>query len=297
MSECCLIGLGSNLGNRSSILDTALAALQKQLQVTSVSKWYTYPAIGGPDEQADFLNGVVVAETSLSALEVADFLHELETQAGRKRFIRWSSRTLDCDLLLFGEHQLDMKTLQVPHPRMIARRFVLEPANEVASEMLHPQLGWTIGRLYLHLQEAWPYFCVIGSDPQLSDLVAQRIASEMDSPIIKADLPFAGSNSKSALEWWQKAQDLFPEGRPSTGLISTFWIREPWLYHDSLPIHGSFDDADMAPKLIIVTDPLDSDFGRRFARLDRRLRRPTLFLSTDRQQAIQDAVGAVLAMK
>lgn len=295
MSENCLIGLGSNLGERRSILETAVAGLREKLDVIAVSKWYSYPAVGGPSDQEDFLNGVVVARSSLTAFEVAKLLHRLEREAGRERVVRWSSRTLDCDLLLFGDQQIDTEELQVPHPRMVARRFVLEPANEVASGMVHPQMGWTVAQLYEHLQSAPPYFCVLGSNSDWGHEIARQIATQTGSRLITGEIAFTGSNLETALKWRTAVNALLPGTIPSQGIVSTFWSREPWLNDACLPMATDLE-AEVTPKLLIVTDPLNSEYARRFTQLDTRLRVPTLFLSPDPKQAVEDAVGAVLAI-
>ena len=128
MAEC-LVGVGSNLGNSREILDNAVKHLAKTFRILAVSEWFGYPAIGpveGEQHQPDFLNGVLVIESSLSPQETANILHETEKLAGRQRVVRWSSRTLDVDLLLFDDTIIRTETLQVPHPRMMSRRFVLE---------------------------------------------------------------------------------------------------------------------------------------------------------------------------
>lgn len=291
----CLIGVGSNLGDRSAILQGAVADLRRQLTVTAVSKWFTYAAVGGPEDQQDFFNGAVVAETELSAQEVALVLQQIEASAGRERIERWSSRTLDCDLLLFGNKQIDTQSLQVPHPRMIARRFVLEPAAEIAADMIHPQIGWNIKKLFRHLVDAMPYFCVLGSDKDFARRIAELVSNATSSRLLTIQ-QLTGRKAKSPIKWATAANDLLAnEIQPSRGLVSNFWVWEPWLHDARLPIPVDFRPT-LNPKLIIVTDPIGSDFGKNFAMLDQRLRLPTLFLS-DKKHAVQDAVGSVLAMQ
>ncbi len=154
----CLIGLGSNLGDRRTILERAVSRLRQHaaIQVAAVSSWHDYPAIGGPAGQGSFLNGAARLITELSPHELRQELHRIERDAGRQRAVRWAARTLDVDLLLYDRQIVNSPELQVPHPRMTTRRFVLEPAADVAAEMVHPLTGWTIGKLLQHLREAPP---------------------------------------------------------------------------------------------------------------------------------------------
>jgi len=141
------LGLGSNLGDREAQLDAALGALARcgfePLAVSSL--WETEP-VGGPP-QGPYLNRVAGGATALSPRALLEACLEVEHAAGRERRERWAARTLDLDLLLFGERVIDEPGLAVPHPRMHERRFVLEPLAEVAPEARHPVLGLTAREL------------------------------------------------------------------------------------------------------------------------------------------------------
>ena len=117
----CLIGMGANLGNRLEALEAATLELREHphIEVIAGSRWYSYPAIGGPAGQGDFLNGVLRIATDLSPVQLIHILKIAERRAGRQPLKRWAARTLDCDLLLYGEDQIHTAELQVPHPRMI----------------------------------------------------------------------------------------------------------------------------------------------------------------------------------
>ena len=145
----CLIGLGSNLGNRREIIEEALAKLGRlrRIQVVRASSLRETAPIGGPADQPPYLNAAAVLDSSLQPQALLDVLQQIENQAGRRRNETWGPRTLDLDLLLYGELVLSTPTLMLPHPRMAWRRFVLEPAAEVAGEMRHPIIGWSIARL------------------------------------------------------------------------------------------------------------------------------------------------------
>lgn len=120
------IALGSNLGDRRANLDFALEQLASLGEVVSVSNLYETAPIGGPD-QDPYLNAAVILETVLSAHRLLKALHGIENERGRRREIRWGPRTLDLDLLLFGSETHRGEDLVVPHPRMLERRFVIEP--------------------------------------------------------------------------------------------------------------------------------------------------------------------------
>lgn len=290
-----LLGLGSNLGDRRAILEDAVSKIERRLEVLSISEWFTYPAVGGPTGQQDFLNGALVGRTELAPHDLVQQLQRIEREAGRERIRRWDSRTLDCDLLLYGDQTVDTETLQVPHPRMITRRFVLEPAASVAPDMHHPQTGWTMKRLLHHLENATPYYCVLGPDDDRSRQIAQKISESTGFPLVTR-AQVAGENSKSPVAWISVTSEILNDFDVSSGLISTFWNWEPWLEDDRLAIPIEFRSA-LAPKLIIVTEPTGSAFAQKFAKLQPSLRRPTLFLSAKQEDALQDAIGCVQAMQ
>lgn len=141
------IALGSNLGDSFTILESAVEVLAKTpgLQVTARSHWYKTRAVGPP--QPDYLNGCVVIKTTLNPELLLTTLLEVEKQFGRERRERWGPRTLDLDLLLFDDLILDGPTLQIPHPRMAERAFVLVPLAEVAKNWKDPVSGKTIADL------------------------------------------------------------------------------------------------------------------------------------------------------
>lgn len=131
-SEKVYLSLGSNLGNSLEYLLQALIALAgKGLGLDKVSSIYRTAAVGYT-EQADFLNMVVAGETTLSAEEMLEVCLEIENELGRVRTKRWGSRTIDLDLLFWGEQKIDTERLQIPHPRLRERAFVLIPLREIA---------------------------------------------------------------------------------------------------------------------------------------------------------------------
>jgi 2-amino-4-hydroxy-6-hydroxymethyldihydropteridine diphosphokinase len=133
------IALGSNLGQPRQQLDSAITALRDHAQITlrSHSPWYRSKAVG-PGEQPDYLNGVAVIETGLSARQLLDSLQEIEAAQGRERGERWGARTLDLDILLLGDECIESAELTLPHPRLRERNFVLYPLYDVAPELVLP---------------------------------------------------------------------------------------------------------------------------------------------------------------
>jgi 2-amino-4-hydroxy-6-hydroxymethyldihydropteridine diphosphokinase len=132
----CAIGLGSNLGPSQQILEQSIEQLQAvpHIKNIQVSRWYRTKPIGPP--QPDYLNGCATFTTSLNPWQVLGVLQSIEQQFGRERQVHWGARTLDLDLLLYGHWQIDTVNLQVPHPYMAERSFVLVPLAEIAGDWL-----------------------------------------------------------------------------------------------------------------------------------------------------------------
>jgi 2-amino-4-hydroxy-6-hydroxymethyldihydropteridine diphosphokinase len=138
VKQTTYLSLGSNLGDRAKNLQDAIAALRKAgISVQRISSMYeTEPVdyLGQPR----FLNCALEAETELGALELLHALRGIETQMGSKKLIAKGPRLIDIDILLYGNEIIDTPELQVPHPRMHLRRFVLEPLVEIAPEAQDP---------------------------------------------------------------------------------------------------------------------------------------------------------------
>lgn len=147
IDRACAIALGSNLGDSRSILVSAINRLQMhpQIEILAVSSWYLTKPIGPP--QPDYLNGCVTIQTSLTPLELLRVLQAIEAEFGRVRQERWGARTLDLDLLLYETQIIDTPTLQLSHPRMVERAFVLVPLAEIAPDWIEPRSGQLIAVL------------------------------------------------------------------------------------------------------------------------------------------------------
>lgn len=133
------IGLGSNLKDPAQQLQDAYQALRNasDLELLATSRWYLSAAVG-PGEQPDYLNAVVKVKTCLSPMDLLETLQQIEQEQGRERLIRWGARTLDLDILLFGEESIQSEDLIVPHAYLAERNFVVLPLMELCPKAVLP---------------------------------------------------------------------------------------------------------------------------------------------------------------
>jgi 2-amino-4-hydroxy-6-hydroxymethyldihydropteridine diphosphokinase len=134
----CAIALGGNLGDPIQTLNAAIDHLTQhpQLSLIARSSWYLTAAVGPP--QPDYINACITLNTNIPPHELMTLLLEVEDQFGRVRHERWGPRTLDLDLLLYDDQRLQTEHLQLPHPRMTQRAFVLVPLAEIAPDWIDP---------------------------------------------------------------------------------------------------------------------------------------------------------------
>ncbi|MGB2926245.1 MAG: 2-amino-4-hydroxy-6-hydroxymethyldihydropteridine diphosphokinase [Limnothrix sp.] len=132
------IALGSNLGDSLAILENAVADLSREngIELLAKSAWYKTKAIGPP--QPDYLNGCITCRVALEPEVLLNILQAIENCYGRQRTEHWGARTLDLDLILYGQQVIDLPHLQVPHPLMKERVFVLMPLTEIAADWVEP---------------------------------------------------------------------------------------------------------------------------------------------------------------
>lgn len=146
------VALGSNLGNRAAMLVAAEAEIQKLpgVTITRRSRVRETPALLPPDDprpQPSYLNAVVELVSELSPPELLAALKAIEVKLGRTEATKWAPRLIDLDLLLYGDVVIDEPALQLPHPGIATRRFVLEPLAELAPDLKHPVLKLPIAAL------------------------------------------------------------------------------------------------------------------------------------------------------
>jgi 2-amino-4-hydroxy-6-hydroxymethyldihydropteridine diphosphokinase len=151
--ELVAIALGSNLGASRTTLDEALEALSRNegVRVIRRSSWYRSAPIG--PVQPDYVNGCALLEVSLAPEALLDVLQATENRFGRVRAERWGPRTLDLDLILYGAQRIATERLEVPHPRMAERAFVLLPLAEIAADWIDPVSGRPVGELAAALSD------------------------------------------------------------------------------------------------------------------------------------------------
>lgn len=182
-----LVGLGANLGDRRQTLEQALVDLAALpgTRVIARSQWLATAPVGGPSGQGEFLNGAALLDTTLEVDALHAALHAIEAGLGRRRSQRWEARLLDLDLLLYDDRTLHSPELELPHPGLAYRRFVLEPAAEIAPDWPHPTIGWTIARLLKHLDHSANYLAIAGPVAARRTEFAARLAAATGAGLVR----------------------------------------------------------------------------------------------------------------
>jgi 2-amino-4-hydroxy-6-hydroxymethyldihydropteridine diphosphokinase len=239
-----MIGLGSNLGDRKANLDGAIAALRDMpgVNLKEVSSYHETPAVGGPARQGAFLNAVATAEPTLEPHALLGVLQEVESRFGRSRTVRWGERTLDLDLLLYGEEVIATAELSLPHPRFALRRFALAPAAEVAPQMVEPWTERTLGDLLANLDRRPSLVALRHSAPQLIPRSDQDCeATDIVFRLLVERLGALGlSWTEMAPQWWLPAHrwnaHLAKVRSVARRMTSRRWpsrrLRDRWLVAD-----------------------------------------------------------------
>ena len=125
-----VVALGANIGSPREQMDVAIALLREATEVKAVSTYFVTKPVGGP-EQPDYLNAVCILESELPALDLLAVLQGIEKSLGRERIVQWGPRTIDLDLIQYGNILSSSEELELPHPRAFERKFVLEPWYEI----------------------------------------------------------------------------------------------------------------------------------------------------------------------
>ena len=145
-----LLSFGSNLGDRHTTLNGAWNVLGQtdNIETIGLSPFYETEPVGGPAEQPKYINAAGIIHTALLPLELLGVLQKIEADFGRIRTEHWGARTLDIDILLYETRIVELSLLTIPHTEMLHRQFVLEPANDIAADWVHPLTQKTVGEHY-----------------------------------------------------------------------------------------------------------------------------------------------------
>lgn len=172
-----LIALGANLGDREATLRRAVELLAETpaTRLRAVSGWHATEPVGGPAGQPAFLNGAAWLTTEAEPDALHGRLLDVERALGRRRDERWGPRVVDLDLLLYDERVVNSAALVVPHPRMSFRRFVVEPAAEIAAAWRVPGTRMTLGELRTWLRTRPPHVAIVAADPDHARAVAAAV--------------------------------------------------------------------------------------------------------------------------
>lgn len=232
----CLIGCGANLGCRREQLDQAIDILRFMpgINLLEVSRFIETRPIGGPPGQPAFLNAACLIETSFGPEDLMAMLTAVENTLDRRRDQRWGPRSIDLDLLLHGDRVVENDRLQLPHPRMTTRRFVLEPAAEIAPELEHPLAGCTIGALLENISQRHLHVAVVGVPGSGCPEIAAAVADVTLARLLHAPTPLpSGSDPEAATaaSWQQTLSRYAAPLKRSTwptdphGTVADYWLQ------------------------------------------------------------------------
>lgn len=131
--DICYLGIGSNLGNRQRNITLAIKKINalEDTKIIKVSKLIETKPVGGPKSQPEFLNAALKIKTNIPPLNLLKRLKKIEKELGRRKTVRYGPRTIDLDILFYGDKIINRKNLKIPHPKIFEREFVIKPLLEV----------------------------------------------------------------------------------------------------------------------------------------------------------------------
>lgn len=186
------------LENDPAILELKCSRAVRTKAVTGESPVDCETLIAG--EQAEYLNAAIRVLMTFSPDDLHQTLIAIEQELGRERERRWGPRTIDLDLLLIGDLQLRSDDLTIPHPRMSYRRFVLQPALDIAANMVHPESGMTLQQLVDHLDSAASIIVIAANDNEFAQIISQNIdAADCEVRVVNTDQEFLTQSAGAKL--------------------------------------------------------------------------------------------------
>ncbi len=200
-----LLALGSNLGDRAGTLRRALAEMKGLPGTTLVARSPVHETkpIGGPSGQGQFLNAAAVVQSTLAPVDLLGELRQIEKRLGRQPAAPWAARIIDLDVLLYDDAVLTTPEVMIPHPRMSYRRFVLEPAAEIAGSMVHPESGWTVAALLSHLNYTDEWIALAAPSAELAGQLVIQLAERLQLSLGKASV--ASTDRPRLISWPDKS--------------------------------------------------------------------------------------------
>lgn len=239
------IGLGSNLGDRKATLDAAVAALSRVPGVTvrALSSFHETEPVGGPPGQGPFLNAAAWLETTLNPLTLLAITQGVESRSGRVRSRRWGERTLDIDLLIFGNEFLDTPRLKLPHPRLALRRFVLAPLAEIAPSVVEIVSMRRIGDLLANLDRRPRLLALLGPDGRFKSTIHRRLVEDLTAIRIPVEDPRGGREQDSSP--FKDGGDGSKTGVLRVDQCSPADDRETWMVTDYRPEADRMEDPSV----------------------------------------------------
>jgi 7,8-dihydro-6-hydroxymethylpterin-pyrophosphokinase len=276
--------------------------------------------VGGPAGQSPFLNAAVLIDTPLAPERLLDEVGKIERDLGRRRTEHWGPRPIDLDLLFYDDLVVASNRLQLPHPRMAWRRFVLAPSVEVAPTMRHPTIGWTVRQLLDHLDTATAYIAIAGPAGAGRAGLARAVAAQLGGKLITDPVsPDArrsdqdksyGFGVDAEIEFAKRRAEILHVHSPMWMEGCPFWISDFWLGQSAANLWALSDESRRdslierwrhvtrhacPPKLTVL---LDAPGETTIEPIRRFLSGPVLELDGRQPaNALEELAAAVLAME